>query len=153
MWRPIDAFREMARNDEAAFSFLSTFYLWVQSQDDLIDRDKPVDVKHAIGFNLGLLDTFAANPFFQKHRAFLMPVIIVSALAYIASEDFKRKTEVLDRITAQVLKSQYLDVFLAVCYCVGGFDHAVAMSAKYRDYSFDDEKPTGATEATAPLPQ
>jgi hypothetical protein len=45
----------------------------------------------------------------------------------------------MERITAQVLKSEYLNVFLTVAALIGGFDHAAQMSDKYRLYSFDDE--------------
>lgn len=133
------AFNEIAQGDADAIEFLGSFYLWCHSQDDLIDRDKPVTPALAVGLNLGLLRVFSKNSFFKKNEDFLWPVILTSALSYISSEDFKKRDDVLDRITSQVLKSEYCNVFFAVAFCVAGFDHALAMSGKYRDYSFDDE--------------
>ena len=133
------AFEDIARGDSGAFALLSALYLFVQKQDDLIDRDKQVETSHSVGLDLQILREFSKNLFFQKHQDFLWPLLVTSGLAYIASEDIRRSDDVLERITAQVLKSQYLDVFLGVAYCIGGFDHALTMSRKYREYAFDDE--------------
>lgn len=134
------AFVEISKGDQGALDFLSAFYLWAHNQDDLIDQDKKVPVSYTVGTNLQLIHTFAKNPFFQKHQDFLMPVILVGLLAYVVSEDKRQSADVLERITAQVLKSQYADVFVATAFLVGGFDHALAMKRKYHDYDFDDEK-------------
>ena len=137
-FQPEAAFQEMSRGDPGALEFLRAFYVWAHTQDDLIDRDKPVNVQVSVWSPTHML-CVASGPFFQKHQEFLKPVILVSALSYLASEARKNSPDVLERITAQVLKSEYLNVFLAVCFCVGGWEHAAAMSAKYREYSFDDE--------------
>lgn len=138
-WKPTDAFRDIARGNHNAEEFLSSLYIWFHKQDDLIDRDKVVPAEVTAGFDFRILHTFAKNLFFQQHQDFLLPVILTGALAWVASEDRKNSPDVLDRITAQVLKSQYQDIFFAVAFCLGGFDHAVAMSRKYRDYCFDSE--------------
>ena len=104
------AFEEISRGDTAAQEFLGAFYLWVHKQDDLIDRDKPVSVDAHVGFDLQVLRSFSKNGFFQRHQDYIWPILMTSALAYVASEDFKQKPDVLERITAQVLKSQYMDV-------------------------------------------
>jgi hypothetical protein len=132
---------DITRGDKSAAELLTAFYLWTHSQDDLIDRDHAPDVANAVGFNLQMLRAFGKNEFFQKHQDFLWPVILTSALAYINSEERKKSPDVLERITAQVLKSEYVNVFFAVALVVdgGGFDHALAMTRKYRIYSFDDE--------------
>lgn len=141
MFIPSKAFADIARGDLEATAFMAAFYLWVHKQDDLIDRDKPVPVEHSVGFDLSIFHTFAKNEFFHKNADMIWPVIVTSALAYIASEEKKKNEDVLERITAQVLKSQYMDVFFIVAVCIGGFDHAVAMSRKYREYAFDVETP------------
>lgn len=133
------AFEDIARGDKSAVEFLSAFYLWVHDFDDLVDRDKEVPTSFSVGVSLQLMHTFSKNSFFQKHQDFLMPVILVGALAYVVSEDKRQSADVLERITAQVLKSQYADVFVAVAFVIGGFDHALAMKRKYHEYSFDKE--------------
>jgi hypothetical protein len=141
-WTPQEAFEDIARGDKAAVEFMSAFYLWVHAQDDLIDRDKPANPAASTGFNLQILRAFATNIFFQKHQDFIWPVILTGALAYIVSEDKRKAEDVLDRITAQILKSQYADVFFAIAFLIGGFDHALTMKRKYHNYSFDDENST-----------
>lgn len=136
------AFNEISGGDKDAIELLNALYLFFHKQDDLIDRDKPVEVEHSIGCDLQVLRAFGKNPLFQKHQDFLWPLIMTSALAYAASEDLKKRPDVIDRITSQVLKSQYVDIFFGIAFCVGGFPHALAMSKKYRDYHFDNEKPT-----------
>ena len=137
-FQPEAAFADMARGDAGALDFLRAFYVYAHTLDDLIDRDKPIAADLAVWSQANLV-AIVTSDFFLKHRAFLMPVIWTSVLAFIASEDKKNVADVLERIAAQVLKSEYLNVFLAVCFCVGGFEHALAMSRKYREYSFDAE--------------
>ena len=138
---PAQAFKEIARGNVDAEKFMGAFYCWVHMRDDLVDKDKVVPAETVVGFDLQLLNTFARNPFFQKHQDFLWPVIHMSALAWIASEDYSKNPDVIEQFGSQILKSQYMDVFFAVAFCIGGFDHAVAMSRAYRDYHFDLVKP------------
>ena len=138
-YQPETAFQEMARGDASAVEFLRAIYIGSQILDDLIDKDKPVTAEMAVWSQTHLICTVATNSFFQAHKATLIPVICTSALAFIASEERKNHPDVLERLTAQVLKSEYLNVFLAVSFCVGGWQHAAEMSRKYREYSFDNE--------------
>jgi hypothetical protein len=138
-WKPADAFKEIARGDQNAEDFLSVFYCWAHMRDDLVDKDKVVAPETAAGLDFTLLHTFSKNRFFEQHKDFLLPVLMTGALAWIASEDRKNHPDLLERLAAQVLKSQYVDVFLAVSFLVGNFDHAVRMSRKYREFSFDSE--------------
>lgn len=134
-------FTDVAKGESAAYDFLAALYLWIHKQDDLIDRDKPVAPEITVGHDLNVIWEVSRNPFFQKHKDFLWPLFVLSGISYIASEDFKTRPDVLDRITAQVLKSEYMNILFGVAYCVGGYDHAVAMSRKYRSYCFDVEQP------------
>lgn len=118
---------------------MGVLYCWFHKQDDIYDQDKEVPAERAAGFDLALLHALAKNQFFQKHQDYLWPVITMGAIAWVASEDRANAPDVLERITAQVLKSQYQDIFFAVAFCIGKFDHAVQMSRKYRQYSFDVE--------------
>lgn len=139
-WTPAEAFKDITRGDEAAQELMTRLYIWFHYRDDLYDKDKVVS-PDASGIDFALLHVFAKNPFFQKHQDYLWPVFTMATLAWIASEELKQKADVLDRMTAQVLKSQYQDYFFAVAFCIGGFDHALVMSKRYRGYCFDDEKP------------
>ena len=104
--------------------------------DDLADKDKPVRPEEIVWFGLKLFNEFAKNPFYQKNQAFIWPLLVTSGLAWIASEDFRAEPAVLDRLTGHVLKSQYADIFWGVAFLIGGFEHALAMSRRYRSYGF-----------------
>lgn len=138
-FQPEQAFAEMARGDAGAQEFLRAFYLFVHTQDDLFDRDKVLSPEVAMWPSLHLMFTFGQNSFLVKHSGFLLPVILTSFLSWVASEDKKNAPDALDRIVSQVNKSQYMDVFFAVCFLVGGLDHTLAMSRRYREYCFDVE--------------
>lgn len=132
-----EAWQDISRGCPEAKIFLRSVYAFVHTQDDLIDRDKPVTPAHSTAVNLAIFSVLGENAFYQKHRQFLWPVFVTSGLAYIASEDLKARADVVDKIASQVLKSQYVDVFLAVAFIIGGMEHAIAMGQKYRDYHFD----------------
>lgn len=136
-----EAWQKISKGDASAKDLCRAVYLYVHTKDDLIDRDKPVKVETAVGHDLQILREFGKNPFFQKHQDFLWPLLLTSAMAYISSEDFKRREDVIDKIASQVLKSQYVDIFIGIAFCIGGFDHALAISREYRDYHYDVEKP------------
>jgi hypothetical protein len=133
------AWQEISKGDAGAAEFCRTFYAWTQSFDDLIDRDKSLRVDEAVLAQVALLANVATSSFVQANRDTLLPVISVSALAYIASEDRKNNPDVVERMTAQVLKSEYVNVFLTVALIVGGWEHALTMSRRYREYNFDVE--------------
>jgi hypothetical protein len=131
------AFREIAKGDKEAYEFCEAFYGWVQTLDDLIDQDQPITAEKATVMNVGLIYTLAKNKFFAAHQETLLPIILVSSVAYIDSERFKTHEHVLDRIASQVLKSQYADVFYYVAFLRGGMGHMLAMTKQYREFSYD----------------
>lgn len=142
------AFREIAAQNEEATSFLHVFYEWVQTQDDLMDRDKPVPPREFVITNMRLIFTLTCNEFFLAHKDKLLPVILASSVAYVDSERFRTHESVLDRVASQVLKSQYADVFYMVAFIVGGIQHMIAMAEKYREFSYDPCPPP-----SAPVPE
>lgn len=131
------AFRDISKGDEEVYRFLFHLFAWFHILDDLIDRDKPFNIVFTITTHLTMLETVADNAFFQAHKRILLPIIQASSLAYMESERFKLRENPLDRIGSQVLKSQYQDIFFAVARIIGGVDHMVLMSQKYRDFDFD----------------
>lgn len=140
-FNPEQAFEEMARGDAGAREFMRAFYIFVHTQDDLYDRDKALTPEAAAWPGLNLMFTFAQNQFFVKNSGFLLPIILTSFLSWVASEDRRQSVDALARIEAQVLKGSYSDVFWAVAFLVGGIEHALAMSRKYREVHYDVESP------------
>lgn len=132
-------FRDITKGDDAAFDFCNAFFRWVHCLDDLVDKDKEVPA-HAVSILFfSLIHTVACNPFFQKHKVELLSTMLTASIAWTASEEWKKRPDVLHKITSQVLKSEYQNVFIHVAALCGGQSHAHAMSSKYRDYNFDYE--------------
>lgn len=131
------AWKDISKGDLEAAALLRTLYWFFQKEDDFIDRDKPVKPEDSAIVNLQLIEVVGSNGFYHKHRAFLWPLFVSSALAHVASEDFKTRPDVVDKIASQVLKSGYVDIFLGIAYCAGGWSHALAMQRLYRDYHYD----------------
>lgn len=129
-------FREIAAGDENAYEFCRAVFEWVHVFDDLIDRDKPVETEAAVLTHLKLFAVLAQNPFFQHFRADLLQALQTAALAFAASERLNNAPDIQDKLAAQVLKSQYQDVFFRVAFLVGGTKHAMEMDKKHRGYSF-----------------
>lgn len=132
-----EALKEISNGNEDAHRFMRAFYIWIQIQDDLFDKDHEVKASQLASSNMNLLFEVSQNPFYQEHRAVFLPVIVSASLAWVASEDFAKREGALDRLSSQVIKSQYQDVFFQVALLVGGIDHCLAMQAKYRSYYFD----------------
>ncbi len=130
-------FKEITCGNQAAFDFCNSFFRWVHMLDDLVDRDKEVPAGAVSFLSYSLFHTLACNEFFQQHKASLLPVMLISSQAWADSESWKKRTDVLHRITSQVLKSAYQEVFLMVAALCGGIAHMQKISETYRDYNYD----------------
>jgi len=77
------------------------------------------------------------NEFFKRHCDSILPILLGASLAWKDSERLNTSSDAVDLVTSQVLKSEYLNVFLYVAFVKGTFEHAAKMSEAYRQYSFD----------------
>lgn len=131
-------FSEICCGNRDAFNFCVHFLLWVQLIDDAIDRDKPLGEPEIIArINLEALMTFAFNPFWQEHKKSLMSLVIQGTKAFADSLEWEKRENFRDRAAADVLKSQYQEVFWHVARICGGYDHMDAVTKKYRHYQYD----------------
>lgn len=136
-----EALKEISNGNEDAHRFMRSFYLWVQVQDDLFDRDKDVTASQLVSANMNLLIEVSNNPFYRENSNVFLPVIASSSLAWVASEDFAKREGTLERVASQIIKSSYQEVFYQVALLVGAWDHALAMQAKFRSYYPDPVPP------------
>jgi len=122
------------RNDDA-FDFCKSLYDYFHLIDDLFDRDVARSPEDVIGAAINLL--FAChNRFFQEHWSQLAPVVVSSSHAWAASERLRKSDKPEDKLAAEVLKSQYQDIFFFVAQIIGGSAHALEMDKKWRGYNF-----------------
>ena len=130
------AFQEIAAGNQAAYEFCRSSFEFFHLIDDLVDHDKPVDLNDmALGL-LKFIDVIGGNEFYQTHRTDLFTFIYSAAMAFAASQRMATDPDVQRRLAAEVLKSQYQDLFFRVAFWVGGSRHAIEMDTKFRGYCF-----------------
>lgn len=131
-------FSEACCGNAHALEFCHTFLHFVHLIDDQIDRDKPPpDPNYVILVNLELFRVISFNPFWQEHKGSLFPILVQGVQAFADSIRWAQRTDFRDRATADVLKSQYQDVFWHVAYLCGGYRHLDLITRKYRTYNYD----------------
>lgn len=131
-------FAEVALGNQDAYQFCSTFLCWVHLIDDFIDKDKELPGSEAVvHLALEVLVTFACNPFWQANKAALKPLIFQGVNAFLDSNRWAKAQDFRDRATADVLKSQYQEVFWHVAEICGGWEHRLAITRQYRHYHYD----------------
>lgn len=131
-------FEEVAPGNRAAQDFCHAFLAWVHFLDDMVDQDKPeAGPEDIIRLNLELAMVFAFNPFWQEHKTRLIPLIIQGAQAYADSNEWAKSVNARDRLSSDVLKSQYAEVFWHVAYLCGGPELLQQVTRKYRRFNYD----------------
>jgi hypothetical protein len=132
-------FEELSCGNKPAQDFCHAIFWWIHMLDDLFDKDTSVPPTAVSGISFNLICNVANNEFFQVNKTVLLPTILLASQAWADSEGFKKKESPLDKIAAQVMKSQHLDIYIHVAFLCGGLLHMNAMSEKYRAYNFDKE--------------
>ncbi len=138
---PKTALTEIAKGNSDAFAFMWNLLGWVHTLDDLIDQDPPPPLERVLESHLCFINTLSSNKFFIEHSSRIFPLLLAGNLAHIESERYRKSDDVVYRMASQVLKSQYQDVFFYTAFLVGGFQHMVEMSRRFRDYHFDPVPP------------
>jgi hypothetical protein len=131
-------FTEVCQGNQDAVEFCLTFLEWVHLVDDFIDQDKPLnDPELVMRVNLRLAVVAATNPFFQRYKAQLLPVMVAGVKAYADSLEWMGRKNAQDRQASEVLKSNYQEVFWYVAFLIGGWGHMDATTKKFRHYNYD----------------
>jgi hypothetical protein len=126
--------------NKEAFVFCETLVGWLHWIDDMADRDRTWQPSDTVRINLAALATFAANPFFQKHRTALMSLLTQAFCGWLDGEQWAKRANVRERRAADVIKSTYHEVIWHVAYLVGGWNHLRHVTATCRAYDFDCEE-------------
>jgi hypothetical protein len=132
---PIEqAFEEFG--DPHAVNFSKALFRFIHLLDDLVDRDKTLPSEGIVLTLLAFIDQLSSNAFWQQHKHDLFPVLHCSAMAWAASERLRKSEDVQQRLAAEVLKSEYQNVFFRIAFLVGGAEFAYNWELKYRGYTF-----------------
>lgn len=132
-------FADVTQGDKHALEFLQMFLRWVHLIDDTIDGDRKDHPEYIVGVNLEFCRVLSFNPFWEKHKVSLFPIILQSARAFGDSIRWAERSDFRDRASADVLKSQYQDVWFHVAFLVGGYHHLALITERHRIYDYDSK--------------
>jgi hypothetical protein len=124
--------------DPHALEFLITFGDICEVWDDLIDQDKPIlpeDIHRAFW---SLLIELPLNPFFDKFKANIIPVLITGVNAWMDSNELEKGND-NDKIFAYVLRDWYMELVSFIIYLTRGKDYLRMVSIDIRRFFTDHE--------------
>lgn len=122
-------------DNQEAYQFLVCFYHLNHGVDDIIDNDN----RESLGVNelFILAKNLYSSKFFIEHREALSMVADLLANAYEDSNDWNAdSSENWQLVVANVLRSQHVDMVLAVANICGGYRHMRSLSKQLRTLSF-----------------
>lgn len=123
----------IVKGNADAGRFLWQFWNFAQLIDDLVDRDRRVTVAQAAKEVIGFTHEISFNAFYQTHKASLFPLLATACDRWVMGDAMPTGTDE-ERGMARVVRCGELEVFCAVAYLLGGWEHMRAMSADIRRY-------------------
>jgi hypothetical protein len=128
--------RDLCKGNWDAFGFCKAFLAWAHALDDVVDKASEDALTRFVLSNRTMLGEAAMNCFFQENAPSLLPLLTNACVAYVDSNRLAQSPNLKERVSAEILKSYYHEVFWHVAYLVGGLKHMQAMTAAYRDFDF-----------------
>lgn len=119
--------------DAAAIRFVTDFADTCELFDDLIDKDKPVDDAHVIRVLFKVLAEMPLNPFFDRFKTQLVPIIITGINAWLDSNELEQGND-NDKVFAYVLRDWYMEFVSYVIYLLRGRDYMREVSMDVRHF-------------------
>lgn len=141
-WRAIrDAkLLEWFDGDHSAVDFVVAFSSIAELWDDLIDKDKEPSRQEIDAVFWNALVTFPCNEFFNKHRSFLMPLIVQAINAYHDSVELEKGGKD-DRAYALTLRLVALQMCPMIVMLKKGYPAARAVSLDMWKFFTQHDKP------------
>lgn len=102
--------------------------------DDITDQDKPISRADINGAFLQALCYLPLNPFFDRHKREIIPVMMLGINAWMDSCELEQAPHSKDRLLAWFLRDVYMELFSLFALKVGGFQHLRAVSAEARQF-------------------
>lgn len=119
--------------DEWAVRFILDYSDAVELWDDLIDGDKEIDKKHIMRVFTNVLTVLPLNPFFNQHKAMLMPLINVALNAWVDSISLEKGSD-NDKAIAYVLRDYMHEIFIYTIFLTRGHDYMRSVSLEVRNF-------------------
>ena len=142
---------ELSFGDPHAREFSAMWSAFCHMIDDVIDGEK-IKAEGFVEELIRVIGEFSFNPFYQKHRCELFPLIIQSASAFMDSYRWEDSPDHLKHNHANALRSFYDCVNYQVAYISSGYDFGKmrTLTKKWRDFIWVDVNADGADALDQP---
>jgi len=125
---------EWMLGDTNAYSFIRALMQIIEAWDDCIDQDQPHSPDQINeAFTLALIG-LPNNPFYERHKSVLMPLMVLCANAYQDSNRLAESGETKHRNLAFHLRNMALEFYPLCAFLVGGWDHMRKVSPEIREF-------------------
>lgn len=119
--------------DPHAINFILIFSDACELFDDLIDKDKPIEDAHVTRVLFSLFTELPLNPFFDRYKQQLIPILVTGINAWLDANKLERGTE-NDKVFAYVLRDWYMEFVSYVIYLLRGRDYMREVSMDVRNF-------------------
>lgn len=123
---------EAASGNPQALSYLASIMEAAEVWDDLIDHDNPLSAETINSTMFSLMIGLPGNDFFLANRSYLLPVMLTAINAWMDATELERSPDRRLRQSAWWLKQMGVELYGAVAYLTGGFQHMRNVSRKAR---------------------
>jgi hypothetical protein len=120
------------RDNVYALQYLGMMMDAVEIWDDMVDKDKPVADADINGVFFSLMLGLPQNPFFDQNKAFLLPITLMCVNAWFDANLLEKSEDIRLRQSAWWLKQMGVELYGAVAYLCGGFEHMRKISQEAR---------------------
>ncbi|BDQ35934.1 hypothetical protein SYK_02940 [Pseudodesulfovibrio nedwellii] len=124
------------KGDLGAVQFVNDIGFISHVWDDLVDGDSPTVDNVNKAFWLALVG-LKENPFYQRHRAELVPLMRSYINCWLDSNIMERGNDHAKSV-AFVLRDMVSDIVCQCAYLVGGYDWMRQVSPQIREVVFDE---------------
>lgn len=119
-------------SDPAAISFFLSVADASEFFDDVVDQDKPLEKGHAERVLFNLLTVLPLNPFFDRFKVQLCPIMHTGINAWLDATAMEKDYDLQER--AYVLRDWNLELLMHVVYLVRGREYMRSVSLEIRKF-------------------
>ena len=119
--------------DPNAVLFIKQFGDICELFDDLIDKDKPIPDDHVIRVLFIVLTEMPVNPFFDRFKHQLIPVMVAGINAWLDANVLEKGSD-NDKAFSYVLRDWYAELISFVIYLTRGRDYLRSVSMDVRRF-------------------
>lgn len=123
--------------NKSAADFITAFVNYCHMLDDIKDEPAKVDDERMIGETLRFLKCLTLNAWVAQYQVPIMALISVSFTAWLDSNKWEATGTDIQKRDVDILKGMYHEVVWYIAEQCGGYDHARAITIKYREYDHD----------------